>query len=97
MLGYYDPVNQAKRIKCETTITAGLGDYTCPPSGITVLYNNIGAKKSIVYSQGTTHMFDMPNAHGAAAAKGASPSAPPAILPIVDVPGFSASDAVCNR
>ncbi len=32
-LGYYDPINHAKRITCETSLSAGLGDYTCPPSG----------------------------------------------------------------
>ena len=39
-LGYYDPVNMAKRIHCKTSITSGLGDYVCPPSGESVLYNN---------------------------------------------------------
>ncbi len=61
-LGYYDCVNFAKRIKCPVTITSGLGDYTCPPSGITVLYNNITAPKKITYIQGSTHMFDPPGA-----------------------------------
>ena len=59
-LGYYDPVNHAKRIKCETAITAGLGDYTCPPSGLTVLYNNIKAPKQIEYFQGKTHVYTPP-------------------------------------
>jgi cephalosporin-C deacetylase-like acetyl esterase len=60
-LGYFDSVNHAKRIKCETFITAGLGDYVCPPSGVTVLYNNIKAPKTIKYFQGTTHGYDQPN------------------------------------
>jgi cephalosporin-C deacetylase-like acetyl esterase len=60
-LGYYDAVNMAKRIKCETFITSGLGDYVCPPSGISVLYNNIKAPKTIVYIQGSTHGYDPPN------------------------------------
>lgn len=56
-LNYFDPVNHAKRIRCETFITAGLGDYVCPPSGVSVLYNNIpdDVPKTIEYRQGTTH------------------------------------------
>ena len=61
-LGYYDAVNHAKRIRCETTIITGLGDYVCPPSGNSVLYNNIAAPKKIEYIQGSTHGFDPPNA-----------------------------------
>lgn len=56
-LGYYDTVNLAKRIRAVTYITSGLGDYVCPPSGVTVLYNNIPASvyKRIEYKQGATH------------------------------------------
>lgn len=57
-LGYYDVVNHAKRIKCPVTIRAGLGDYVCPPSGITALYNAIKTPKKITYVQGATHGFD---------------------------------------
>lgn len=60
-LGYYDIVNMAKRVKCKTFITAGLGDYVCPPSGISVLYNNIKAPKTIEYTQGSTHGYNPPN------------------------------------
>jgi cephalosporin-C deacetylase-like acetyl esterase len=60
-LAYYDPVNHAKRITCETRIIAGLGDYVCPPSGLTVLYNNIAAPKQIDYIQGSTHGYDPPD------------------------------------
>ncbi len=57
-LGYYDAVNHAKRIKCQTVITrAGLGDYTCPPSGIAVLYNNLKAPKKIIWVQGSNHGY----------------------------------------
>ncbi|MFA6817212.1 MAG: acetylxylan esterase [Lentisphaeria bacterium] len=39
-LDYYDAVNHAKRIQCPVIITrAGLGDYTCAPSGLAALYN----------------------------------------------------------
>lgn len=55
-LGYFDAVNHAKRIKCPVNITrAGLGDYTCPPSGVTILYNAIKSPKKIHYVQGSTH------------------------------------------
>jgi len=60
-LAYYDPVNHAKRIKCETVLLSGLGDYVCPPSGITVVYNNIKAPKQIEYTQGATHGYYPPN------------------------------------
>lgn len=57
-LGYFDSVNHAKRIKCPVNITrAGLGDYTCPPSGLAILYNVINAPKKIHYVQGATHGF----------------------------------------
>ena len=59
-LDYYDPVFMAKRIKnAEVRINrAGLGDYTCPPSGIAVLYNNLATpKKSIRWVQGGDHVF----------------------------------------
>ncbi len=60
-LAYYDNVNHAKRIKCKIAISSGLGDYVCPPSGVTILYNNISAPKQIDYIQGTTHGYDAPN------------------------------------
>ncbi|MFA4943955.1 MAG: acetylxylan esterase [Lentisphaeria bacterium] len=60
-LGYYDPVNMAKRSQCETTIVAGLGDYVCPPSGVCVLYNNLKAPKRLELIQGRTHSYNPPN------------------------------------
>jgi cephalosporin-C deacetylase-like acetyl esterase len=60
-LAYYDAANQAKRIRCKTTIVAGLGDYTCPPSGICVLYNNLHGPKQLEFLQGKTHMYTPPN------------------------------------
>ncbi len=62
-LGYYDPVNMARRIPktCLTVIPrAGLGDYVCPPSGLAVLYNNIPGPKKIVWMQGSTHGYIPP-------------------------------------
>lgn len=56
-LGYYDAVNMARRVTCPTTISAGLGDYVCPPSGVTILYNNLGGAKRLDLVQGKTHQF----------------------------------------
>ncbi len=62
-LAYYDPANHAKRIHADTTLTIGLGDYTCPPSSVTVVYNNIPDQtpKSITYIQGATHSYTPPD------------------------------------
>lgn len=59
-LAYYDPATMGKRITCETFISAGIGDYVCPPSGIAVLYNNIKGPKTIQYIQGSTHGYTPP-------------------------------------
>ena len=59
-LGYYDAANMARRIKCETAIVGGLGDYVCPPSGVCVLYNNIKAPKKLELIQGKTHSYTPP-------------------------------------
>ena len=63
-IDYYDPVNHAKRVpaSCRVDITrAGLGDYTCPPSGVATLYNNLHAGKvSILWVQGSTHGYVPP-------------------------------------
>ena len=59
-LRYFDPVNFAKRVspKCRVEIErAGLGDYTCPPSGVAVLYNNLKCPKKINWVQGSTHGY----------------------------------------
>ena len=59
-LDYYDPVFMAKRIRKATVEIrrVSLGDYTSPPSGITILYNNLATPhKSIRFVQGSDHMF----------------------------------------
>ena len=60
-LGYYDAANHARRIKCNTAIYAGLGDYVCPPSTIAVLYNHLAVPKKLDFQQGRTHGYTMPN------------------------------------
>ena len=65
-LGYYDPINVARRISknCRTLIPrAGLGDYTCPPSGLAILFNNIPGPKKINWEQGSTHPYIPPEPH----------------------------------
>ncbi|MBQ9788363.1 MAG: acetylxylan esterase [Lentisphaeria bacterium] len=59
-LDYYDIVNHAKRIPetCFVHITrAGLGDYVCPPSGITIVYNNLKCPKKITYVHDSDHGY----------------------------------------
>lgn len=60
-LGYYDTATMGKRVTCETFISAGLGDYVCPPSGVSVLFNNVKGPKTIEYIQGSTHGYNPPN------------------------------------
>ncbi len=60
-LGYFDPVNHAKRCRCKMYLTAGLGDYVCPPSGQMVLFNNLNCPKELIFNQGCTHGYHMPN------------------------------------
>lgn len=51
-------VNFAKRAKVPVHITrAGLGDCTCPPSGLAICYNALRVEKSIEWVQGSQHMY----------------------------------------
>ena len=62
-LGYYDTVNMARLIPktCTVSITlAGIGDYTCPPTGVASFYNNLSCPKSIRWVQGATHGYRPP-------------------------------------
>ena len=54
-LGYYDTVHFAARITCPVQITAGLSDWTCPPSGVQVLYNQLKGRKELTFYQGLEH------------------------------------------
>ena len=60
-LGYYDTATMGKRITCEFYVTAGLGDYVCPPSGVSALFNNVKGPKTIEYVQGATHGYTPPS------------------------------------
>ena len=66
-LGYFDPVNFAKRVpaSCRVEIPrAGLGDYTCQPSSIAVLWNSLKCPKSILWMQGSEHGYVPPEYAG---------------------------------
>ena len=43
--GYYDCVNFARRIKCETYVASGFMDVTCPSSAVYLAYNGIAGRK----------------------------------------------------
>lgn len=62
-LGYYDPVNFAKRIP-ETCLfelpRIGLGDYVCPPIGVMSFYNSLSCPKKGVCLQNTRHDYKAP-------------------------------------
>lgn len=63
-LGYYDICHHARRIRkdCRVDIyRAGLGDYTCPPSGIWTLFRRLPCSaKRIHWVQGSTHGYVPP-------------------------------------
>jgi len=54
-LSYFDGTNVAKFIKCKTDVRAGLGDYTCQPSGIMAMFNELTCEKTIVFTQNMIH------------------------------------------
>ena len=62
-LGYYDPVNMAKRVRRTQRVDierVGLGDYIAPPSTVQVLYNNLKCPKSVKFVQGSNHGYVPP-------------------------------------
>jgi len=59
-LDYYDTASFAARVTCETALNSGLGDYICPPSGVTALYRNLCGKKRFVMCQNRTHPYMAP-------------------------------------
>ena len=59
-LDSFDPVFLAKRIKAKVHIVANYGDYTCAPSGVWLVYDNIPHdRKSLLVKQGCTHGYEM--------------------------------------
>lgn len=59
-LAYFDTINFAKRAECELEIVAGLGDYTCAPSGVAALANSLSPETNIEFYQGVTHKYIPP-------------------------------------
>jgi cephalosporin-C deacetylase-like acetyl esterase len=59
---YFDVVNFAKRVKCKAIISVGLIDYVCPPSGVTIVYNNLKCPKKITYVHDSDHGYANPGA-----------------------------------
>ena len=53
---------------------AGLGDYTCPPSGLAAYYNAVKTPKSILWVQGSTHGLVPPQPNQTYRAGGFSPT-----------------------
>ena len=43
---------------------AGLGDYTCQPSGLAILWNTLKCPKSIQWVQGSEHGYVPPSYEG---------------------------------
>lgn len=58
---YFDTVNFAARLRCETFFIIGLQDNVCPPSGIYAAYNSIpdGVTKNIVIKADRGHNAGM--------------------------------------
>ena len=57
-LGYYDACNHGKRIPktCKLVVPgAGMGDYTCPPTGVLAFYNAVTAPKEMTLVQNMEH------------------------------------------
>ena len=63
-LRYFDTVYFGRRIddKVNITLTAGLGDYICPPSGVIALFNEMGGNVTMYLKQGMTHGYTPANA-----------------------------------
>jgi cephalosporin-C deacetylase-like acetyl esterase len=62
-LDYYDTVFHAARIPASCFVDLeriGLGDYTCPPSGVTMVYNAVQGPKRAAYYQNSTHGYVPP-------------------------------------
>ncbi|MBE6695011.1 MAG: acetylxylan esterase [Ruminococcaceae bacterium] len=57
-MDYFDGVFFAEYIECKTAFTkVGLGDYTCPPSGVIAAYNALKCDKSMNLHQNSQHDY----------------------------------------
>ncbi len=56
---YIDTVYFADRITCPVEITAGMGDYACPPCGAAIVYNRLNVPKKLSIGQNQTHVPEL--------------------------------------
>ncbi len=63
-LAYVDTINFAKRIPAANTVTVslGLGDYVCPPSGVFTMLHQLKCPATVTVTQGRMHGYTPPNA-----------------------------------
>jgi cephalosporin-C deacetylase-like acetyl esterase len=61
-IAYYDLTNLATRITAPVKLMAGLGDYTCHPTGIFSFYNAIPTHKEMRVIQNKIHLYQSPEA-----------------------------------
>lgn len=63
VLAYFDSISFAKRIPgtARVTISMGLGDYVCPPSGVFTLYNQLECPVTMTVVQGKKHDYVPPD------------------------------------
>jgi cephalosporin-C deacetylase-like acetyl esterase len=54
---YYDAVNFARRARCESLLTVGLVDRTCPPTTVFSAYNVLPETKRIIIEPAMGHEF----------------------------------------
>ena len=54
-LDYVSLAHLATRVTCPVTMTIGLGDYVCPPSGEVILYANLRGPKKMTVKQNMGH------------------------------------------
>lgn len=59
-LRYYDTINFARRVKCYTSITAGLGDNVSTPSSIMSMFNAMTCARTLNFVQNMTHYYTPP-------------------------------------
>ena len=57
---YFDTAVAASFIKCPMSVTAGLGDFVCPPSGQVALYKAIKNLTCMKFIQRRTHSYQPP-------------------------------------
>ncbi|MBQ4612543.1 MAG: acetylxylan esterase [Clostridia bacterium] len=62
-LRYFDTSIASAHLTCPVDITAGLGDYVCPPSSVYAMYKQIKAPKKLQFIQNKSHGSFIPERH----------------------------------